>query len=270
MRMTRIGPWTAALLLATAPASAEESEAEPTPEPDAQVAQDGADGEGTPEAEAEGKKAEGEKAEGEKAEGEGDEETAEKTSGPRTPDYAVKVQNGIRLILARDLEGAIAALQEALKLDPRKPQAHYFMGIAQREKGEMDPALESLDTAARMADGQPDWQARAYAGKAMALEQKAAGKQTADEDDERPPEAPRIDKPGLKRARQAWERVRDAGDEGAEMVNAQVVDERQKMIDGLIETDETAAKIRTAIAEREKEKAEEEAEGDKKKGKKKR
>lgn len=249
MRMTRIGPWTAALLLATATASAQETEAEPAPEPEAQAAENEADDEQASEAGAE-------------------KDADAKASEARTPDYAVKVQNGIRLILARDLEGALAALREALKLDPRKPQAHYFLGIALREKGEMDPALESLDTAARRAEGDPDWQARAHAGKAMALEQKAAGKRTAEEGEQMAPEAPRIHEQALKRARQAWEKVREAGNEGSALVNAQVVDERQRMIDRLIETDETAAKVRTKIAERAKKKAEEEAEDAKKKKKK--
>src|SRR5687767_5647103 len=91
---------------------------------------------------------------------------------PSASPYVQKVANGVRLMVARDFDGAIASLREGVALESGNPLAHYFIGEAQRMKGELAEAIESFRTAARLAGpaNEPRWQARALQGVADTLE----------------------------------------------------------------------------------------------------
>lgn len=185
-------------------------------------------------------------------------------AGPNTPPYAVKVQAGIRKVLAQDLDGAVATFRQAIEMDPNAPQAHYFMGAALRAKGQLKEAVESFQTAARMAQGDPAWQARGLFVAAMTLEQLAAQRIELPQGDQLTPETPRINEPALERAREAWNRVKQVTQNGAPVVSTNLVDQHIQAIDKLEQTEKQTVDVRKRIAEREKKKAEDEAEEAKK------
>jgi tetratricopeptide (TPR) repeat protein len=58
---------------------------------------------------------------------------------------------GDKAFVARDFEGAIAAYQEAIKIEPQNPLGHYRMGEAQLAKGNQKEAEESWSTGVRFA-----------------------------------------------------------------------------------------------------------------------
>lgn len=180
-------------------------------------------------------------------------------AGPRTPPYAIQVQRGIRLILAHDLDGAVAAFRKAIEMNPQLPQAHYFLGAALRAKGDLQNAVESFETAARMAQGDANWQARGWTGAAMTLEIIAAKHPELPTGDQLTPETPRINEPGLEQARDAWNHVKQAGAAGAQIVDPRIADARIAAIDRLEQTEKQTVAVREAIAAREKQKAEEAA-----------
>ncbi len=93
---------------------------------------------------------------------------------PRAPSaYQQAVQNGVRLVLARDFEGAITALRQAVQAEPSNPEAYYFIAEAQRMKGDLTEAVEAFRTALRMAEQANNnrFKARALQGVADSLEQ---------------------------------------------------------------------------------------------------
>ncbi|MFW6049681.1 MAG: hypothetical protein ACODAU_00825 [Myxococcota bacterium] len=239
-------------------ANGDEEAGEQTPGDDEEAGEQTANGDQGGADESEGTATDDRRSSSEDAESAGEEAATGATE--LTPPYAVKAQNGIRLLLAKDLEAAAAAAREAIRLDPRRPQGHYVLGSVLRTKGDLQEALESFETAARMAGSDAGWRARAEAGAALVLEALATQQIRETEGEERPPEAPRVNEPVLERVRRAWERVREAGEDGARSADPDTVTARLQAIDAVIETDEKAAGVRTKIAEREKEKAEEEEE----------
>jgi tetratricopeptide (TPR) repeat protein len=187
---------------------------------------------------------------------------------PGTPPYFVKVQAGIRQVLGRDLDGAVGTFREAVQLDPRRPDAHYHLGVVRRMQGEHSEAIDSFETAARMAKEDAAWRVRALVAIAWTLEQVAAVRPEVGADAR--PEAPRINEPQLARARDAWQRVRQLATEatGEPIVGTavSVAVERQRVIDEVIATEGRTVDVRKRIAAREQEKAEEEAKAAAKKG----
>jgi tetratricopeptide (TPR) repeat protein len=203
-------------------------------------------------------------------EGAADEGAAAKSArdmaGPRTPPYAIKLQEGIRLVLAHDVEAAATAFREAIKMDPRRPEPHYHLGVVQRMQGELRSAIDSFEAAARMAREDRPWQARALAAIAWTIERIAAQRPDLPEDADA--KASRVNEPQLARAREAWQRVRDLAAEGGEPLlatAAATAEGRQKAIDALLSLEERTAPVRERIAERETVRAEEEAARAKKK-----
>jgi len=70
----------------------------------------------------------------------------------RLDDRSARV--GYKLALARyrdgDAEGAIAALKDTLRLDESMADAHYLLGVCQRELGRLPDALKALEKAAAL------------------------------------------------------------------------------------------------------------------------
>jgi tetratricopeptide (TPR) repeat protein len=61
------------------------------------------------------------------------------------------VKKGDDALSARDVEGAKAAYQDAIKAQPQNPMGHYRMGEAELTKGNLKEAEESWQTALRFA-----------------------------------------------------------------------------------------------------------------------
>jgi tetratricopeptide (TPR) repeat protein len=53
----------------------------------------------------------------------------------------------------RDVDGAAAALKDALRLDERMADAHYLLGVCLREQGRVPDALKALEKAVALAPG---------------------------------------------------------------------------------------------------------------------
>jgi len=82
------------------------------------------------------------------------------------------VQHCIEKLVAHDLDGAEVDAREALRTEPGRPEAHYYLAVALRAKGQGDEALAEYRAAAQMgsAVGEPMWQARGMQGAAETLE----------------------------------------------------------------------------------------------------
>ena len=196
------------------------------------------------------------------ADGEGDADAeAEQGDEPETPPYMVKVQSGIRLIVQKDADGALAALREAVELDPSKSQAHYYIGTAQRQKGELQPAVESFRAAAQRAQaaGQPGRQARALFAVAETLERVATAAEVEVVEGEN---TAGVNREGLEKAREAWQQGMGLAQGGQGLVNPEIVRARIQAVDRVLEQDRSYADVRKKIAQREKEKQEEEESDD--------
>jgi tetratricopeptide (TPR) repeat protein len=188
--------------------------------------------------------------------------TDDVSASPLTPPYAVDVQRGMRLVLARDFDGAIDTLRQAIKRDPQRPEAHYYMGVAQGMQNEPKEAIGSFETAARMARDDRAWKARALVAVAWMVER--IGAQRPELAEGAGPKVARINEPQLARARDAWERVRQLADADGPRdpiidTAVSVATERQRAIDEVLATEERTVPVRQRIADREKQKAEEEA-----------
>lgn len=156
---------------------------------------------------------------------------------PGATPYQVEVQNGIRLIVARDLDGAIAALRQAISIDRSKPDAHYYLGAALRLKNELASAAEAFRACARLAGQANDalFQARGLQGAAETLERIEAQRDAA---------------------RTEWERVAQWGQSHRE-INPEVARARMQAIDAAVTQERAYARVRERIAERERERAQE-------------
>ncbi len=153
------------------------------------------------------------------------------TAHAATP-YTVKVENGIRLIMGHDFDGAIASLREALTLDSSKPDAYYYLGTAQRMKGANAEAVESFKTGTRMAAQANDvlFQARNLIGVADTLERM---------DDK------------LDEARAAWQEVMQLANAHGDVVHPEVPRAHIQAIDRVTEQDQAYVAVRQRIAARE-------------------
>ena len=85
------------------------------------------------------------------------------------PDYADAYYNmGIALKNKGDLEAAIDSYQQALRIKPDYADAYYNMGIALKDKGDLEAAIDSYQQALRI---KPDY-ADAYNNMGIALKDK--------------------------------------------------------------------------------------------------
>lgn len=170
-----------------------------------------------------------------------DEEAAERPQ-PVTPPYMVKVQNGLRLAVARDFEGAMAALREAVQLNPSNPHAYYYTGEVHRMRQSLPEALESFRTAKRMAEqaGEVVWQARALQAIAETLER---------QDNQ------------LRAAREAWLALASFADSHRQQVDPEIARARIQAIDVVTEQEQAYVAVRQRIEERERAREEEEQQG---------
>ena len=60
------------------------------------------------------------------------------------------LQPGDRPAAKGDLDGAIAAFQEAIRLDPKHAAAHNNLGVALQDKGDLDGAIAAFQEAIRL------------------------------------------------------------------------------------------------------------------------
>jgi Tfp pilus assembly protein PilF len=74
--------------------------------------------------------------------------SADEPAVPTTPAYVTTVRYGIEKLVANDPAGAAEALFEAIAIDANPPDAHYYLGIALRMQGDVERALEELQSAA--------------------------------------------------------------------------------------------------------------------------
>jgi tetratricopeptide (TPR) repeat protein len=158
---------------------------------------------------------------------------------PRTPPAWEAIQRGHRAFQARDFDTALAAYREAAMATPPLPIAHYFVGAAQRAKGQFDEALESFRTASRLAgDADAALKAKALFNIAMTLEVKQ----------------------DLPAAKEAWLEYKTWCTTHASIPGyPQVADERVAAIDTINQLTQTYQAVRERIAERERVAAEQAA-----------
>ena len=147
-----------------------------------------------------------------------------------TPAAWLAIQRGHRAFLARDFDTALAAYREAAMATPPVPIAHYFIGAAQHAKGQLDEALESFRTVARLAgDSDPALKAKALMNIAWILEEKQ----------------------DLAGAREAWLEYRTWCTTHASIAGfPQTADERVAAIEKIQQLDQAYAAVRQRIADR--------------------
>lgn len=143
--------------------------------------------------------------------------------------YEARLLLGLRQIVLRDFDGALATFRRAAQLEPNAPAAFCHLGDAQLEKGDLAEARAAYETCARFAGVASDarYTTLALVGQARVLERS---------------------KVELKEVRDGWLRARDgAGDErGKKMAG-----ERLAMYDAALAREESYAPVRRRIVERE-------------------
>lgn len=153
-----------------------------------------------------------------------------------TPPYATATSNGLRLLIARDFDGALGAFRQAVQIAGSDPTAFYYMGETQRVRGQLADALEMFRTAARLAGAANDgiMQARSLQGVAETLEQ-TEGKRNE--------------------ARTAWTEYMRFVDQNQGVGFPELARARIAALDAMRELDETYADVRERIATRVRENA---------------
>ena len=92
---------------------------------------------------------------------------------------AARLADGLSLAWEGDVDGAIAAFDQAIDIAPRLSFAYLNRGLAHQRKGELDRAIADLDQAVRYAPGA----ARGYYNRSLLLRQRGdAGRARADAD----------------------------------------------------------------------------------------
>lgn len=143
--------------------------------------------------------------------------------------YVEAIGKGSSLYLVGDYPGAAAAFQEASKLEPNLPTAHFFLGLSHRGNKALDKAEESWQAATKHSNADPTTGARVLFAQADALER--AGK--------------------WEEAKAAWEKYGKFVSENPKaqgMVNT--ARERQSAIARRAELAESYAKVRERIEAR--------------------
>lgn len=92
--------------------------------------------------------------------------TSREKPRPHADDIAVRFQQGVFMLHAKDYEHAITAFHQVLKYAPDMPEAHVNMGYALEGLGHHAQARDFFESATVLRPAQ----ANAYYGLAMALE----------------------------------------------------------------------------------------------------
>lgn len=160
---------------------------------------------------------------------------------PGADEYTRLVAEGVRLMAGGDTDGALDRLRQAVSMDGERPQAPYYLAVANRVAGAFDEALSGFSRTAQLAERaeEPRWQARALQGVASTLERM----------DDR-----------LEDAREAWQAYVSFADAHTTVSFPQLGRARIQAIDILTEQETAYVQVRERIAEREREQAEEEQE----------
>ncbi len=158
--------------------------------------------------------------------------------------YANQVTGGARLILVGDFEGAVAALSEAAQAEPLKPDAFYLVGVAQKLKGDLDTALQTFRTAARIARDSNDTlhEARCVQAIADTYERMAASRTGSSR-----PRGSVLDMAHLNEAREAWSEVTRFAQAHTDIMKPLVSRARIQAIDQLIEQEQVYMEVRKRI-----------------------
>ncbi|QNA85104.1 tetratricopeptide repeat protein [Sphingomonas sp. So64.6b] len=92
---------------------------------------------------------------------------------------AARLADGLSQAWQGDLDGAIAAFDQAIAIEPRQPLAYLNRGLAYQRSGDLDRAIADLDRAVTYARGS----ARGYYNRSVLLRQRGDTRRaTADED----------------------------------------------------------------------------------------
>jgi tetratricopeptide (TPR) repeat protein len=104
-------------------------------------------------------------------------ETVESAAAPEAPptlaeSYDARVLYGLRQVVLRDFEGALATLRAAAQAEPGLPAAYCHLGAAQFEKGDLAEARAAYESCARFArlGSVGRYMSLAYVGLARAVE----------------------------------------------------------------------------------------------------
>jgi tetratricopeptide (TPR) repeat protein len=143
--------------------------------------------------------------------------------------YEARVLLGLRQIVLRDFDGAIATFRRAAQLEPNQPQAFCHLGEAELQKGDNKEAKLAFDSCARFATLQGDarYATLAVLGVARMIERSNAE---------------------LKDKRDAWARARDGSGEGPARAMAEA---RLAMFDAALAREKDYEGVRRRIVERE-------------------
>jgi tetratricopeptide (TPR) repeat protein len=76
-------------------------------------------------------------------------------SGGEAP-YLAIVHDGIRKIVVRDTDAAIALLRQAVEAEPNRPEAYCHLGDAQRIADQLDEAVAAYESCTRFAESAGD------------------------------------------------------------------------------------------------------------------
>ncbi|NOY93639.1 MAG: hypothetical protein GXP55_20835 [Deltaproteobacteria bacterium] len=166
---------------------------------------------------------------------------AEEHPTPTAPPYAQAVRHSIEKLVARDFDGAEVDAREALRLEPGRPEAHYYLAVALRAKGSGEEALAEYQATAQMgsAVSEPIWQVRGMQGAAEVLE----------------------NLPGrLGDAREAWSQLLAFAQGNAGAIATELPRARITAIDRASEQERVYIEVRQRIAAREQELAQQAAE----------
>jgi len=162
-------------------------------------------------------------------------------AAPSASPYMQAVRHAVEKLVSRDLDGAEVDAREALRTEPGRPEAHYYLAVALRAKGSGEEALAEYRAAAQMggAVGEPMWQARGMQGAAEVLE----------------------DLPGrLGDAREAWAQLLAFAQGNAGVMAVELPRARVTAIDRASEQERMYIEVRQRIAAREQELAQQAAE----------
>lgn len=158
--------------------------------------------------------------------------------------YASQVTGGARLILVGDFDGAVAALSEAAQSEPLKPDAFYLVGVAQKLKGDLETAIQTFRTAARIARDSNDalHEARCLHAIADTYERMAISGSGSSR-----PRGTVLDMTHLNEARDAWSEVTSFAQAHTDIIKPLVSRARIQAIDQVIEQEQVYIEVRKRI-----------------------
>jgi tetratricopeptide (TPR) repeat protein len=155
---------------------------------------------------------------------------------PSASPYILSVRNGIRLAMARDYDGALAALRGAIQENPSRPHAYYYAGEVHRMNNDLDGALRQFRQGAQIAEQAQDdmlW-SRCLKAVAETIERKEGA---------------------LQQAREAWQQYARFADSHRTVANPEIARARIQAINQVIEQEAAYVAVRQRIAARERENA---------------